>query len=430
MRRVLLPNLAFLLVALLAPTAATQSFQLIVTETPAGSGSGQPIQRYAVAGSGGAMVRLTDIPATMTNDPSSVAFRTPTELLVGNRAAHLGNSSVSRFTFDPTFATFVQGTEITGNAAVDVHQIALNPVDGELFVTNFRTGTLSRFRFDGQGTAVANGTISMPDTLPQLGVAIRAVDQQLFVSSYTTVRRFTRNPNGSYAYAGSFPAGNNLIHFMKFRRDELYVCDISTNAVYRFTFDASGQPVANGTVATIDPVDVAFSPDLFEMFVASHITGGITRFSYDPVLDDWVFVSTISGPSLGGIATTIQYFEAYGQGCAGTAGAVPALHGSGIASPGNTIRIDVSNGRAGAFGVVYLATRRANTPVAGCRLLIDNAVGDLGLVALDSAGGHSTSATIPPTLGAGDLYLQFFCLDAGAANGAFSASNGMRVSIF
>jgi len=278
-------------------------FHLVFAETPVGSGYGQPVERYQIKSVGVTAHRLSDIPKTMTDDPAGVTFRNPLELFVGNRSAHSGNSSVMVFYIDESLQTFTQGPVITGNSVSDVHQIAFNPVDGELFVTNWRSGLMSRFTFDPQGKAVPNGTISMPDPDEQLGVAIRKADEQLFVSSYTFVRRFTRDPGGTYTYVSSFSMpGATHIHFMKFLNDELYVCDIQTSSIYRYNFDANGDPVPNGVVSGVHPVDVAFSPDGREMFVPNHIDGGISRYEYDAVNDDWIYTSTMATPQLGGVA--------------------------------------------------------------------------------------------------------------------------------
>lgn len=285
--------------------ASAQDFQLIVAETPVGAGQFQPIERYYIPETGGAEARLSDIPPALTDDPVGVAFRSSLLLFVGNRSGHSGDGSVSTFAFDPNYGDFAPLETITGNSLTDVAQIAFNPVDGELFATNFASGLMSRFVFAADGTAIPHGTLAMPDGERQLGVAIRRADQQLLVSSYDEVRRFNREPDGSYTYLNSFTVpGATLIHFMKFRGDELYVCDIATNGVYRFVFDGDGAPQPNGSVSTPSPIDVAFSPDGQEMYVASHLHGGVSRFLYDNDGDAWSYVTTISTPSLGGIATT------------------------------------------------------------------------------------------------------------------------------
>ncbi|GMU82572.1 MAG: hypothetical protein AMXMBFR47_24430 [Planctomycetota bacterium] len=296
---------AALLAGLAAAAASAQTFQVVVAETPQGAGGGQPVERFAVSSQTNEFIRLSDIPGSMLDDPVSVVFRSADLLLVSNRDAHAGGGSISTFMFGEDFTTYTQGPTITGNGVTDPVQMAFNPADGELFVTNWNTNVLSRFRFDGSGEAVPNGTIQMPDTQPQLGVAVRMSDQQLFVSSYSFVRRFTRQAGGAYVHHSNFTIpGGVQIHFMKFRGDELYICDFGTSAVYRFTFDADGNPVPNGSVSSNGALDVAFSPAGDQMYVASHAAGGISRFAYNAGSDGWDFVETVPTPRLGGIAVT------------------------------------------------------------------------------------------------------------------------------
>lgn len=299
-------NVFCAIVAAAVTAAATgQTFQVVTAETPQGAGGGQPVQRFAVSSQTGEFLRLSDIPGATVDDPISVVFRSAEMLLVANRDGHQGGGSISTFSFGADFTTFTQGPTITGNSLTDPAQIALNPADGELFATNFTSGLVSRFRFDGSDNAIANGTLQMPDGAQQLGVTIRLADQQLFVSSYTFIRRFVRGPNGTYSHLANFTIpGASLIHFMRFRGDELYVSDFATQTVYRFRFDENGNPIPNGSVPANGAIDVAFSPDGQHMFVASHGAGGINRFSYNSDTDGWTFIENVPAPRLGGISVT------------------------------------------------------------------------------------------------------------------------------
>lgn len=296
---------AALLAGLVAGAASAQTFQVVVAETPQGSGGGQPVERFAVSSQTNEFIRLSDIPGSLLDDPVSVVFRSADLLLVSNRDAHAGGGSISTFSFGEDFTTYTQGPTITGNGVTDPVQMAFNPADGELFVTNWNTGVLSRFRFDASGAAVPNGTLQMPDSQQQLGVAVRMADQQLFVSSYSLIRRFTRQAGGAYVHDSNFTIpGGTQIHFMKFRGDELYVCEFGTGTVHRFTFDGAGNPVHNGSIASNGALDVAFSPAGDQMYVASHSAGGINRFEHNATLDTWNYVETVPTPRLGGIAVT------------------------------------------------------------------------------------------------------------------------------
>jgi 6-phosphogluconolactonase (cycloisomerase 2 family) len=414
-----------------AATLNAQTFQVVICETPPGSGGFQPIERFLVAGSNGPMTRISDIPPSVTNDPIALAFDNQYELFVANRAGHSGNGSVSRFTFDGSFGTFQPNGTITGNGLTDPVQIAFNPVDGELFVTNWRGGILSRFRFDAQGNAVPSGTLQMPDGGNQLGVAIRALDQQLFVSSYTAVRRFARQANGSYTHLGDMrlTGGGNLIHFMAFRGDELYVAEYSQGLVHRFGFDAGGNPVAQGTVAVPGAVAIAFSPDRDEMFVARHAVGGFQRFRHDAPTDSWIATTLQTGPSAGGIATTVHWFSVYGDGCAGTGGLVPTLQGLGVPLPGNTIYLQTQNGLPGGAATIVVSLAPGSVPFLGCTWLQSLVLVNTPPLLLDQGGAHRYSIRMPLDLPPIDFYFQTFVLDLGAPNGLFSATAGLRASV-
>lgn len=423
-------NSRVLLLALLASIAPAQTFQVVFVETPVVSGGGQPVERFLAAGTNGALTRLSDIPGSLLNDPASVVFDNNLRLFIGNRAAHSGNGTISMFTFDPGFGTFMPAPTISGNDLTDVHGMAFNPVDGELFAANWSSGRLSRFRFDPAGNPIANGHVQMPDGDNQLGVAVRAVDQQLFVSHYSFVRRFARGPGGSYSHIGNFTIpGAGGIHYLKMLLDELFVCDISTNAVYRFTFDAGGNPIANGSISVASPIDVAFSPDRREMFVSRHHAGGFARFLFDPQTNTWNPTTVQTGPQGGGIATSVHWYSEYGSGCAGTGGQIPRLSGLGIPSPGNTINLRLQLGLPGALGTFVLSVAPGTVPLAGCTWLQSGVIGNTALFVLDATGAHTFPIPLPPTLLPLDSYFQGFLLDPGSANGLFSATNGLRASV-
>jgi len=279
-------------------------FQIIICETPMVSGGGQGLRRYIAYDTFGAILQLTPIPGNLVDDPAGLAMRNDNELFVGNRAAHSGNGSISRFTLNGSF--YQAAGTITGNYVTDCHQLAFDHDNGELFQTNWPTGKLSRFLFDGSGNAIANGYIQMPDGNKMLGVAVRPADRQLFVSDYDYVRRFSRNTDGSYTFIGTFTVqSGELYHFMKFHNDELYLAAFQTNRVLRFSFDAMGNPVFKQAISATGAVDMDFSPDGQEMFVTNHRSGSITRYRYESGTDTWTaFGDPIPTPSLAGIVIT------------------------------------------------------------------------------------------------------------------------------
>ncbi len=90
---------------------------------------------------------------------------------------------------------------------------------------------------------------------------------------------------------------------MRIRSDgELYAADVWADRVYRYRFDALNNPVYVGSLASPSAIDVTFSPDAQEMFVSSHFSGGITRYSYDSGSDSWSSFAVLPTISLGGIA--------------------------------------------------------------------------------------------------------------------------------
>jgi hypothetical protein len=300
LQAICLSGLVLCCVGLHSPVPA-EPFQIIAAETPMGAGSNQGVRRYIVRETFGPVQQLTPIPGSVLYDPAALALRSPTELFISNRAAHTGNGSVARVRLFGSSFEYLD--TFKGNGLTDCVQSCFDPVSGELFVTNWSTGILSRFVFDASGNPVPNGLITMPDGGYQLGVVIRPADRQLFVSDYTKVRRFSPNPDGSYTFLGTFwEHSGALYHFMKFKDDILYLASFSENAVLRFSFDAQGNPVYKDRIVAENALDTAFSPDGQEMFVTDHRNGGIMRFKYDSVAETWTrYGDKIPTPMLGGI---------------------------------------------------------------------------------------------------------------------------------
>lgn len=295
-----LSGLVFL-AALLCPPVCAEPFQIIAAETPMGAGSKQGVRRYIVRETFGPAEQRTPIPGSLLYDPAALALRSPTELFISNRAAHTGSGSVARVRLFGSSFEYID--TFTGNGLSDCAQSCFDPVTGELFVTNWSSGVLSRFLFDSFGNPVPNGVINMPDSGKQLGAVIRPANRQLFVSDYTKIRRFMPNPDGSYTYLGTFAEnGAALYHFMKFKDDLLYLTNFQQSMVMRFSFDAQGNPVFKDWIPADNALDMDFSPDGLEMFVTDHRNGGIMRFKYDEITESWIrFGDDIPTPMLGGI---------------------------------------------------------------------------------------------------------------------------------
>ncbi|MBX7135657.1 MAG: hypothetical protein K1X67_23565 [Fimbriimonadaceae bacterium] len=293
---------ALLLALLTLPSLAMAAdFQLIATQTPpGGGGTWQSVLRYTIGGTGGSVTPLADIPAAQVADPASPAFRTGAELFIGNRHGNSGVGSISRFILHPD-NTFTKTGDITGNGAINIHQICFNPVSGELFAGTVNTG-ISRFIFDSGGTAIPHGFHAIG---PTRGVMVGRDGETLYVTRASgELLRYHLNANGTITQLPSvFPPGASNLHFMRVRFDgELYAADISSNKVFRYRFDALNNPVYVGFVTSNGAIDVTFSPDGQEMFVSDHFGGGIDRFLYQAGTDSWLYTATIPTTSLGGIA--------------------------------------------------------------------------------------------------------------------------------
>jgi DNA-binding beta-propeller fold protein YncE len=284
-------------------TPVAQGFQVIVTVSPPGGGSYQPMWRFDVAGTGGAMTQLSDIPASATDDPIGATFRNETELLVGNRHGMSGAGSISRFEFSSDLSTFTQLSTVTGGGLANVHQIALDYTRHELFAVDAAVNTVSRFSYDAAGDFTAIDVI--PTSYDGRGVAVSPDGNTLYVSAIETpyIMRFARTASGFTEISPIVVAGGARMHYLKFRNGELFVGDI-TGAIHRIVFDPDGNPVQKSSLYdSPSPIDMAFSIDGAEMFVANHLVGALDRYLYDEPSDTWTLTSSMSTPPLGGIVT-------------------------------------------------------------------------------------------------------------------------------
>ncbi len=114
------------------------------------------------------------------NNPHGIVFRSSGEMFVAN---YDGNS-ISRFTFSNGVA-IANGT-ITGNGLSNPVGLAFSPW-GELFVANTTATLISRWTFASNGTATANGTITVPQSVGDLIFVNSAGGQSVFVPSCTNL---------------------------------------------------------------------------------------------------------------------------------------------------------------------------------------------------------------------------------------------------
>ncbi len=293
-----------------ASWAVAQPFQIVTTVAPPGTipqSQWKDVIRFSLSGSGSAPVAMSNIPNGQVKDPTGVAFRTPTDLFIGNRAGNgLLPGSISRFSLTNGGADAAYLGEFSQTGLIGVQEIAFNPVTRELFAATVADG-IWRWTFDTNGQASPNGSFAR--TRPWRGVCIEPSGTFLYASAATgTVFRFRLNSDGtttelpSQAIAGAsglryFALGPVL--------GEIYVADYVQNKVFRLRSNADGSLALLGSVNSTNAFDCAFSPDGLEMFVSRHNVGGIERFSYNAGTNGWDPTSTISTPSVVGFATYV-----------------------------------------------------------------------------------------------------------------------------
>lgn len=267
-----------------------------------------PVLRFKFEGDGD-LIPLSSIPpapATLVNDPIYSAFSPKNELFIANRHGNVRGfpGTIARFKSDSE-GNFIPNGVVSGNSLEAVHGVAFSP-GGELFAGGLHSGLISRFKFDTAGNAIPNGTFRSGHQHAQ-GLAF-STSGELFVTdsfgaSAPYVQRWRFDPaTGAPIYNGSITLpGAVSPHGLAFSsKGELFVGDIGNGRIYRFLFDAVGNPVANGHLFVQAPIGIAFS-STGEMFVTAHGAGGIRRFVFDAqgnASDNGV----IATHSLGGIS--------------------------------------------------------------------------------------------------------------------------------
>jgi 6-phosphogluconolactonase (cycloisomerase 2 family) len=265
------------------------------------------VLRFSLPGSGGGFSSLTNIPNGTVNDPVSVAFRTPTDLFIGNRHGNgVEPGSISRFQLTNNGATVTLANNYTQPGLVGVHEICFNPVTKELFAAAVSDG-IWRWKIDTLGIVDPNGSFAR--NRPWRGVCVEASGTYLYATAFSSaVFRFRINADGSMTELPSQNlVGASNLHFFALgpKKGEIYVADISPGKVFRLRANADGSLTQLQTISSANAIDCAFSPDGQEMFVSRHITGGIDRFNYNAGTDTWVYSSTVPTDSLGGFATYV-----------------------------------------------------------------------------------------------------------------------------
>ena len=316
---------------LLAPLAAAQPFELVVTITPPGSNtnpaSWQPVQRFGFADAGSAATPLVDIPTTQVADPASAVFRTATDLFVGNRHGNvLGQGSISRFTLSATGIDATYAGNFTTPGLVGVHELAISPTTGDLFAATVFDG-IYRFSFTLAGEVFANGHFAAG--VAMRGVLVHPNGRYIYATSASNIIRVYRleNDNSVTTLPSITVPGASNLHFFCLGPSggELYVGDLGANKIFRYDILPGGDLVAKPSVDSASPIDMAFSADGTEMFAGNHFQGGITRFAYNVDTDTWSQSGTIASPSMGGFATYVR--PPCGNTDLGKAGGFPGADG-------------------------------------------------------------------------------------------------------
>ena len=276
-------------------TAIATPFELFVTQSPPGPQNQDPatwsgVLQYHATNNSGTLVQGVGIDKTNLADPAGLVFRQSTrELFVGNRHGNNNPSSIARFIFDGASRRLIPNGQIAGNGLYGVHQMAFNPVTGEMFAANVNSG-VSRFTFDTTGNPTANGTISSG---PARGVAVSSDGTRLYVTGASaTIRQFDLI-SGTELTPVTVPSNVGGLHYFGFRGGQLYVAGLYDDVVYRYAVDANNNLTLAGTISMNDPAAIAFSPDGLEMFVSGHRTSDVIyRFKYqsdDTWLEEAVF---------------------------------------------------------------------------------------------------------------------------------------------
>ena len=182
----------------------------------------------------------------MLADPAGLAYRASSgEVFVGNR--HGNNSadgtagSIVRFRYDRINRSFTMTSTITGNGLSGVHGMTFSPTTGELFAANF-VGCVSRFTFDGAGTAMPKGSLGSGSCR---GVRVSADGKRLYVTTATTVIKMFDLTTGVEAPSVTV-ADNPSLHGLAWQGGMLYAAGLTNNKIHRFLIDLGGQPAAAG----------------------------------------------------------------------------------------------------------------------------------------------------------------------------------------
>ena len=123
---------------------------------------------------------------------------------------------------------------------------------------------------------------------------------------------------------------------------------------------------------------------------------------------------------------------AYGAGCPGSGGFVPALDLTGCPRSEGSVTLSITGGLGGATSLLFLGIGQTSQPVGGGCLLLVNPLPAVGVLPLGGSGAGNGSISVPATIpmiaSLATIDLQAFVLDGGVPIG-FANTNGLEVPI-
>lgn len=270
----------FLLIAFIQPVMAQTPLDSIlvvpmVSQNMAGT---DPVLRFSFQGTGSVMPLSTIEPPTVVNS-QYVTFNAQGELFVANRHDNFNYGSISRFKFNDD-GSFAPNGVITGNGLIGVHGIAFSP-SGELFANSLVYGAISRFLFDANGNAIPNGKLMVQPGIQ--GLAFNGEGEMFFPNQWTNrIYRYRFDASGNPVANGTIPTGSWGGGGISFNPSgEMFVADFD-GYIHRFLFNANGNAVPNGTITS--PIKfvagVTFSQS-GEMFLTGQQSSTIYRYLFD-----------------------------------------------------------------------------------------------------------------------------------------------------
>ena len=249
---------------------------------------------------------MEGVPADSLRDPSGLGYLEKTsQLFVGNRFGATGPANLQpiQHTFGSTFSLGRPTSQVGSRGAC---QVAANPHTNEVFLAT-TDGPIYRYLWDGQKLN-ENGIIDTGG--PARGVAIAPDGKRLFfTTAQSTIRQWDLATDTELR---PIRVSASNLHLMRFRgTSELYVAAHGDQGhVIRFALDQNDNLRMTEDIPMRFPVAVAFSPDLNEMFVSSHVPATNTsdavihRYAFDVVADDWNQTQSINvGASMQDIIT-------------------------------------------------------------------------------------------------------------------------------